>query len=216
MSRGLLAATVAALLCTSSSSSTALSPALEFSSSHAQLPTSRATTYTAAAIDQQLELWVNCDTGTDTAVGTSPARALRTIARPDVGSRRPHHRPVRLSMSWLCSLSEPLTFTAADGGASASAPVVYRGLNGAVISGGRSPAQWEAVAWPGVPQAAVWSAEVADFPIEIKTLRTSRGKWIQRSRWPRRVVGNYSAGWLALDATTSFNGPNTCRPIHKH
>ena len=215
MSCGLLT-TAIALLCSSSPvslSPAALSPALEFNGAQ-QVPTSRAAAAAAAADNAaaQLVLWVNCDTGSDTAAGISTATALRSIARAQVLVRgRPASSAGALvNVAGLCSLSTPLEFTAADGGASASAPVIYRGLAGAVISGGRSPTHWTAAPWPGAPPTAVWSSEVTSFPIEIKSLRTSHGDWVQRSRWPRRVVGNYSTGWLALDASTSFNGPNTC------
>ena len=140
----------------------------------------------------------------------------------------------------VCELDAPLLLTDADSGSSATARVVWRGV-GATISGGTSPVSWpprgdtdappttpapaggwEPVVWPGAPPSAnVWSLDVNAWPIEIKTMRTAAGDWVPRSPWPKRAAAfarpsllptNYSADWLSIDPTVSFNGNNTVLP----
>jgi hypothetical protein len=203
----------------------ALSPSLAVHHLHVSDEQPAASRSTPATIG--LELWVDCDGGSDGAAGTSASTALRTIKRAQqmVRVRRSATASaVVVTISGVCELLAPLAFTDADSGASEALPVVYRGASGGkgIVSGGRIPTDWQLAPWPNT--AAVWSADVNAFPIDVKTLRSQHGdgQWLQRSRWPKQVGGNYSSGWLALDATVSLNGPNTCgdactkRGICKH
>eukprot|EP01043_Picozoa_sp_COSAG02_P064602 COSAG02_NODE_9495_length_2198_cov_1.514054_3_plen_157_part_01 len=78
------------------------------------------------------------------------------------------------------------------------------------------------MSWPGAPPSAtVWSLDVNAWPIDIKTMRTAGGDWVPRSPWPKRAATfarpslsptNYSADWLTIDSSVSFNGNNTVLP----
>ena len=194
----------------------ALAPGLEYSGDNVELPRSRAHVSQQAA---SLQLFVDCDAGSDSARGTvtMPFRTL-TKAQVLVRSRSsPTTTGATVTVKGTCELAAPLRFDAADSGASAAAPVVWKGVGGALISGGGSPTGWGPVAWPGAPNAAVFSADVNNWPIPIKTLRAAAGshpagtsRWVERSRWPKKVGDNYSTGWLAILAAASFNGPNSC------
>ena len=201
----------------------------------APLPRSRAA---EAAASAQLMVFVDCENGSDGATGLSASQPLRTLTAAQKLVRQHRGSPAAVVVTVLpgvCELDAPLLLTDADSGSSATARVVWRGV-GATISGGTSPASWpprdaatrapgggwEPVVWPGVPPSAtVWSLDVNAWPIEIKTMRTAGGAWVPRSPWPKRAAAfarpslpptNYSADWLSIDPTVSFNGNNTVLP----
>jgi hypothetical protein len=174
----------------------ALAPALLYDGPAAELPRSRAATAQSAA-PERLALFVDCGSGSDLASGKSPAAPLRTLAKAQLlvrGRGSPTTTGAVVTVRGTCELAAPLVFGAADSGASAAAPVVWQGADGALISGGASPAEWAPVVWPGAPARAVFAADVNGWPVEIKTLRTAAGDWAGRARWPKKHGDNSPPG----------------------
>ena len=170
-------------------------------------PASRAAA--AAASTDAVELFVDCEHGSDAASGSSASQPLRTLTFAQKVARQHRGSPAGVIVTVLpgvCELEAPLLLTDDDSGVSETARIVWRGL-GATISGGTAPSsswppsaasgasaaagaaaagEWEPVAWPGAPPSAtVWSLDVTTWPIEIKTMRTVGGDWVPRSPWPK-------------------------------
>ena len=186
----------------------ALAPSLGYDAeARHEVPRSRAAELAGAGAGV---VFVDCDKGSDGNDGRSVARAVATLekAKQLVRSLRKSaaDRPTVVEIRGECYRSMALELTAQDSGTDA-APVVWRGMDGAMLSAGRKIANWTHVHWPGAPAQTVLRADVRGWPKEIKSLRRvvsadlalskPDDQWIPRTRWPKQQPGNYSSGWLS-------------------
>ena len=202
----------------------ALAPSLTHSSDELrQPPASTALTWVQARRGQAADVYVDCDRGSDTHTGRTASSAVATLenARSLVRKLRSTATFVATGATVIevrgkCQLTKALQLTKNDSG-TASSPIVWRGMDGAVIGAGRKLTNWTKVNWPGAPPGAVLRASVPkeDFPLIvagtgpsasgwIKSLRVItpdadasaaliEDQWVARARWPKPTPGNSQA-----------------------
>lgn len=200
----------------------ALAPSLTHPSDELrQPPASAALTWVQARRGQAADVYVDCDHGSDTHTGRSASSAVATLekARSLVRKLRSTATFVATGATVVevrgkCQLTKALQLTKNDSG-TASSPIVWRGMDGAVIGAGRKLTNWTKVNWPGAPLGSVLRASVPkeDFPLIvtgtgpsasgwIKSLRVItpdasaaliEDQWVARARWPKPTPGNSQA-----------------------
>jgi len=161
---------------------------------------------TTAEDSQQLEIWVDCNGGNDANSGAESQHSLRTLQEAQQCLRRRSSTsiPAVVNVRGVCLIDEgpglQLTLQGPDSNST------WRGLWPAVVSSGRVLRNWSSVSWPGAPDGRVIRASVAQWPIDVQSLRLSASiqgltdlnttVMIRRARFPRQQPGNYSSGWL--------------------
>lgn len=188
---------LAALVQPLAASASVLSPLID----SPYLPPPSAITAVVAQERGTEKFFVNCKSGSDTAPGTSPATALKSLPKA-----------VAVGASWIevsggiCPLSGPVQI---------NKPVIIHGDGKTALSGGKAIQGWQASS--SHPGEKVLVADTADFPLkEIKLLRVGSSS-LRRSRWPKLVGdGLTTPNFLfAMPWSSGAAAPDRLRAMHK-
>jgi hypothetical protein len=87
----------------------------------------------------------------------------------------------------MCQMSSPIALGQNVSGLSSTRPLIIEGAGPkTILDGGKKIVGWKPVDWPDAPAHSVFSANISDWPIEIKTLRIGSIR-LNRSRFPKEV-----------------------------